>query len=256
MKIIKFCALTIFGIIIIVFLYSSIGGLEDPYDKVKNDPDILKFKTRYINCDYINASIQHQYFEKKKYPMNTTEIGLIIAQKFLIDPITKKSDWEVCDSKNPDIWYRTTIESYDSILSLWNPSEHEGIFKVRPRKVPEEEKIKQHLNDLMGNSNEKTYIEDTPKFISLKTPQGGMDTRQILEKIKKQADKKFKIGRFSDLTIEIEIQNLPLEQALEKVVAVYNLTAKKLYKNIEIMFAISIDENCYIVTYDPNYVAH
>lgn len=95
------------------------------------------------------------------------------------------------------------------------------------------------------------------QLISLKTPPNGMDVRQILKEIKKQAGEQLQIGRFKELTIEIEINKLPLNKALEKIVAKYNFTAKKLqYKNTEILYFFFKDENFYIVDQVKYVIAH
>ena len=76
-----------------------------------------------------------------------------------------------------------------------------------------------------------------------------MNVRQILKEFNKVlSDNQIRIGRFREFTLEIEIQNLPLNRALDKVVAEYNKTAKNLkFENTEIIYDFRKAENYYVV---------
>lgn len=90
--------------------------------------------------------------------------------------------------------------------------------------------------------------DDDNKLILFKTPTGGMSIRQILKEVNKLCDNQVRVGRFREFTLEIEIQNLPLNRTLDKVVAEYNKTAKNLkLENTRLMYSFRKEENYYVV---------
>lgn len=114
------------------------------YAPLFNDPDVVKLRTRYIMCDRINSVISNELdcYKTKIYEVSElANPGLDI-----IDPLTGKANWELCDRDNPNTWYKTSPESYPGNLSLWIPMEHpSGIYKVRPQYTPEDMRIQKFM---------------------------------------------------------------------------------------------------------------
>jgi len=145
--IVTFLLLIFLTFYLCAFIYSNI---YDSSYYIDNDPDIAKLALRFSNCDYVNNKISFYKSVKKVYPGNIGEIIQYSNREYLIDPLTNDIDWEVCDSKKQDIWYRTTFKPYDPLLPLWNTDSPFGIHKVRPRKVTEEIEIKKRWNSYLG----------------------------------------------------------------------------------------------------------
>jgi len=101
----------------------------------------------------------------------------------------------------------------------------------------------------------KTIIDDslTPeKLISFKTPIGGMNTVDVFRGINKFCDTEIFPDRsimLTNLTIEIEINNLTQVEAMKKIINEYNATAKKLkYEYLEIMYNYFKEEDRYVIS--------
>jgi len=99
----------------------------------------------------------------------------------------------------------------------------------------------------------KTIIDDslTPqKLISFKTPIGGMNTVDVFKGINKFCDTEIFPDRsimLTNLTIEIEINNLTQLEAMKKIINEYNATAKKLnYEYLKINYFK--DDNRYVIS--------
>lgn len=138
-------------VILIIMSLKQPPSFRDYEIKIMNDKGIYKIKLRDYNCQSINSNIYNYYYKNKKYPKDMSEIATFNSKEQLSDPLTNKSDWEVCENKNKDMWYRTTKEPYDPILPFWNSNEHDGICKIRPRKVTEEIEIRKRWNSYLEN---------------------------------------------------------------------------------------------------------
>ena len=152
MKIIKYIIIVLIIVCLWILHGLSGGDNSDPIYLYSKTPEFKKIRLRYANCNSVNMKIKLYYSNSQKYPKDVNELYKTSAEEFLYDPLTNsRMEFEVCDSKNPEKWYRTKTESYIPVLPLWKPNEHDGIYKVRPPKHPEEEKILKHMNSFMFN---------------------------------------------------------------------------------------------------------
>lgn len=154
MKITKYILIVVIIICLPLFylLFGWGGHNRDPRYLYSQTPEFKKVKARHTNCSFVNDCIRRYYSINKKYVKNISELNKITTEDFLLDPLTNRvSEFEVCDSKNPDKWYRTKTDPYEPVLPLWNPSENDGIYQVRHPKHPEEEKVLKHMKSMMPN---------------------------------------------------------------------------------------------------------
>lgn len=85
--------------------------------------------------DRFRTIIDSYVLYKKKFPKKLDDLlsrdQSAFFEKIPADPLTGKVDWEVCDYKNKDVWYRTSDIDYEPHLQIWNPGPENGIYAVR-----------------------------------------------------------------------------------------------------------------------------
>jgi len=121
----SFIAKLIFGTIFIFLIFF----ISIPDIPIKSKPpvrSVLRAIKKSINEYYIEKGI---YVKKLK---ELTETNHPYFSEIPENPITERTDWEVCDHSNKNIWYRTVTDVYEPSLPLWNPGPESGIYDVRP----------------------------------------------------------------------------------------------------------------------------
>ncbi len=69
---------------------------------------------------------------------------------FIDDQITEKSKWMKYSYNGQDFFYISSTDILDEVIPVWHQSSIDGIIEVRPRKVPEEDKILQHIREMQS----------------------------------------------------------------------------------------------------------
>jgi len=155
----KLVLLLIILFIILVGVFNFGGGnmsSQTPEEKIVMVNNMI----RDHDLSLFERLIEDYYTKNKKYPRYLTEIIEIVP----IDPITGQIDWEVCDYKNKNVWYRTSNNVYDPNLKLWNPAPDSGIFQVRPHILPDSDRAAWLTNFIekyrLKNNKYPRYLTD------------------------------------------------------------------------------------------------
>jgi len=141
-------SLFIFSFCTFIIIYhcgTVIGRTGDSpyYNRLFNDPGYLMLIRVHNLCNKINNELQNKHYYNK---IITRIEEMVNYNVYIKDPLTQKSDWEVCDRANPNIWYRTAKTPYENNLPLWIPEQHpSGIYNVRPQYTPEGERIEKFM---------------------------------------------------------------------------------------------------------------
>lgn len=95
-------------------------------------------KPKITRKDVINTlkkTITYYKTDKNVYPKHLNSLVTTIhpyLTEIPKDPLTGRTDWEVCDHSDKNIWYRTVTDVYEPRLPLWNPGPESGIYDIRP----------------------------------------------------------------------------------------------------------------------------
>ncbi len=88
--------------------------------------DVMNNLKKTITCYKIDKGVYPKYLNSL---VTTIHPYLTEIPK---DLLTGRTDWEVCDHSNKNIWYRTVTDVYEPHLPLWNPGPESGIYDIRP----------------------------------------------------------------------------------------------------------------------------
>jgi len=134
----KLVLLLIILFIILVGVFNFGGGNMG----VERSEEDINYEIRWGLLSELNFFVEDYYIRNKKYPRYLTDIRAVVPN----DPINGRADWEVCNYKNKNVWYRTSNIDYDPNIKLWNPEPESGIFEVRPHILPSDRYRLEWLN--------------------------------------------------------------------------------------------------------------